>query len=228
MKCVVQFFMKPDGFDQPVYNNLKHDNELFVYSVRSVKEYAKQCGADYQLIDTPRINHVHPTFERYDLWLNDAWWHKYTHILYLDTDVIVWPDAPNIFAMYPDQKSFKPCDDRLAHSRSPEYHERIAQGTVLEKYDGETLQQQRFNAGVFMLTQSSAQVMRPHVDVKSFVDDDNMHMIDIMLQSGVAVEYMDARFNKKMGITSWFGHAYGQDKHISNNKVISQCRKVFR
>ena len=53
-------------------------------------------------------------------------------------------------------------------------------------------------------------------------------MIDIMLQSGVAVEYMDARFNKKMGIASWFGHAYGQDKHKPNNKVISQCRKIFR
>ena len=79
-----------------------------------------------------------------------------------------------------------------------------------------------------MLTQPSASVMKPYVDVGSFKDDDNLHMIDIMLQSGVSVEYMDARFNKKMGITSWFGHAYGQDKHRPNNKVISQCRKIFR
>lgn len=220
--------MEPDKFDQPVFNNLKHDDNIFGYSLRSVKEYARRCGVDYQLVDTPRINHVHPTFERFDLWLNDEWWKKYTHILYLDTDVIVWPDAPNIFKMYTSLKSFKPCDDRLAHTRPPSYHEQLAKGTVLEKYDGETLQEERFNAGVFMLTEESAKIMRPYVKIDDFVDDDNSHMIDIMFQSKVEREYMDARFNKKMGITSWFGHAYGQGKHQPNNKVILQCKKTFR
>lgn len=228
MQCIVQFFMKPDQFDQPVFNNLKHDDAIFKYSLRSVKEYAKKCGVDYWLIDTPRINHVHPTFERFDLWLNDDWWKKYTHILYLDTDVIVWPDAPNIFQMYPSLDSFKPCDDRLAHTRPPTYHEALAKNTVLEKYDGETLQHERFNAGVFMLTEHSAKIMRPYVQVDKFVDDDNSHMIDIMFQSKVKREYMDSRFNKKMGVTSWFGHAYGQGKHQTNNKVILQCKKIFK
>ena len=68
--------------------------------------------------------------------------------------------------------------------------------------------------------------MTYHIDL-SDPSDDNQMLIDIMIKSRVPTEYMDARFNKKMGVTSWLGHAFGQNKLVPNNKLISKCREVF-
>ena len=218
--------MAPSGFSQPEFNNLGHSNELFEFSKKSVETYAKRCGADYQLVSEPRINHRHPTFERFDLFKNESWWKDYDHILYLDTDVICWPHAPNIFEMYPSKEHFKPVEDKLARKRPLDHHARTSEGSCLTKYSPALLQEKRFNAGVFMLNQKSAEKMCNYIDL-SDPSDDNQMLIDIKIKSRVPTEYMDARFNKKMGVTSWFGHAFGQNKLVPNNKLISKCREVF-
>ena len=78
-----------------------------------------------------------------------------------------------------------------------------------------------------MLNKSCAEKMSLYIDLDD-PSDDNQMLIDIMLKSRISTQYMDARFNKKMGTKSWFGHAYGQDKMIPDNKVITKCRAVFR
>ena len=85
---VVQFFVPAKEYKDPTYNQIGVNEELFEYSVRSVKEYCEKFKIDYKLITNPTINHVHPTFERFDLFFNSKWWEDYTHILYLDTDII--------------------------------------------------------------------------------------------------------------------------------------------
>jgi len=227
MNCIVQYFMIPSGFSQPEFNNLGHSDELFEYSKKSIKRYAEKIGADYHLVTQPKINHRHPTFERFDLFKDLSWYDTYNHILYLDTDVICWPDAPNIFEMYPSTEHFKPVEDNLARKRSIQHHHNTSIGSCLNKYDPQILKQRRFNAGVFMLNKSCAEKMSLYIDLDD-PSDDNQMLIDIMLKSRIPTQYMDARFNKKMGTKSWFGHAYGQDKMIPDNKVITKCRAVFR
>jgi len=226
MNCIVQYFMAPQTFSQPKFNNLGLNEELLEYSKLSAQKYAEKIGCDYVLIDTPTINHRHPTFERFDLWYNSIWWKKYTHVLYIDTDVICWPEAPDIFQMYPDTVSFKPCDDPLAKKRSIQHHQNTSKNTCLEKYDPKILQQKRFNAGVFMLNSQCVEKMKPYIDLND-PSDDNQMLIDIMLKSQVQTTYMDSRFNKKMGVSSWFGHAFGQSKLESDNKVLSRCRSLY-
>ena len=55
--CVVQFYMEPAGFSQPDFVNIKVNEELLEYSKKSSKLYADRCGADYVLINKPKINH---------------------------------------------------------------------------------------------------------------------------------------------------------------------------
>ena len=225
--CVVQFFIQANKFDDPNFNNLGVDNELLEYSLYSAKEYARQIGADYKLIEDIRINHRHPTFERFDLFYNDSWWYDYDHILYLDTDVVVWPSAPDIFEMYPNSMSFKVCDDRTAKSRTPEWHTDNEKQTILKDIEGINLQQYRFNAGVFMLNRNCVRSMKPYLKFRDVDADDNQILIKTMFDSKVPVEYMDWRFNKKNGVDCWFGHAQGQTKFKKDNKVIKKSRLVF-
>jgi|TARA_R110000822_G_scaffold371_7_gene1650 hypothetical protein len=226
MDCIVQYFVKPDNYVQPDFNNLTHVDELFHYSTFSVKKYAEKCGVDYQLITEARVNHTHPTFERLDLILNDDWWSKYNNVLYLDTDVVIWSDAPNCFEMYPDTDSFKPVHSVRAERKELKWHQLEKQNTILEKYDPQTLASRRFNAGVFMINESSAKTMRPFCDYKSWDDDDSRILIRTMLDSNVPTNYMNYRFNEKMSMTGYFCHAYGLGKSMRGGPV--GCRKYER
>lgn len=225
---VVQFFIAPDNFSDPNYNNLGLNEQLLKYSILSAKTYAKKVGADYQLVNEARVNWKHPTFERFDLFFNDQWWENYDQILYLDTDVIVWPNAPSVFEMYKDLDSFKPVFDKRARRKGKEYHKKISIGTCLENFDPEELRIKRFNAGVFVVTKKSALRMRPFLDYKQLDSDDNLMLIYAMLKSNVKVTYMDPKFNKKNGMPEfYFGHAWGQEKLKQNFQVVQEAKKVF-
>lgn len=227
--CIVQFHVSAKSYRDPTYNNIGVNEQLFEYSVKSVKNYANKIDCDYQLINEKRIDWKHPTFERFDLFFNDDWWNKYSNILYLDTDLIVWPDAPDIFRMYADESSFKICTDRIALRRSPEWHKKNVRNSALDDFSGETLQQNRFNAGVFMLNRNSAQIMKSYLDYKKILLDDNQLLIYAMLKSRVPVIKMDWRFNKKNGILCWFGHAYGQQKFkVEQYGLLSKAKELFQ
>jgi lipopolysaccharide biosynthesis glycosyltransferase len=220
--------MESAGFSQPNFVNIKVNEELLEYSKKSSKLYANRCGADYILINKPKINHIHPTFERFDLFSNMEWWKKYDHILYLDTDVICWPSAPNIFEMYSNKESFKVCEDRIAKKKSISWHEQREKDTILSNFKPEVLRTNRFNAGVFMLNEYSANIISAHLKYKEYNDDDNRILIHAVLSSGVSTEFMDWRFNKKNGVKSWFGHGYGQEKYKTDNKLLSMARQIFK
>lgn len=225
---VVQFHMSVDGFPNPEFVNIKPNQELLIYSKLSSSIYANKCGADYILIDKPRIRHVHPTFERFDLFFNHEWWEEYDQILYLDTDVICWMDAPNIFLMYKNNKTFKVCEDITAVRRTSNWHQKNERDTILNQFDPNILRTERFNAGVFMLNKHSADIMSPFLKYKEYVDDDNKLLVYAMLASGVPKERMDSRFNKKNGVSCWFGHGYGQKKYLPNYKLLSVAKKTFQ
>jgi len=224
---IVQFFMSVDNYDAPTYNSIGVNEELYHYSVKSVRQYARKIGVDYRLCTTPKINWIHPTFERFDLFFNEAWWEKYDHILYLDTDVIVWPNSPNVFEQYPSLDTFKPVQDRIADKNTLPYHKERANGTCLEKFDSAVLKRSRFNAGVFMLNQTAVEIMKPHLDYHNLKGDDNEQLIYAMLESGVGVERMDWRYNKKNGTNCYFGHASGQKKFQPNYSMLTQAKKIF-
>jgi hypothetical protein len=226
--CIVQFHISADTFKDPNYNSIGVNDELLKYSLLSVKQYAERIGADYQIVQDKRINWIHPTFERFDLFFNNEWWKKYEHILYLDTDLIIWPDSPDIFKMHTDTKTFKPCEDRIAKKRSITWHEDHVKNNALNEFSGDVLQQNRFNAGVFMLNKHSAVMISKFLDYRNIDLDDNSLLIYAMLKSGVEIELMDWRFNKKNGTNSWFGHAYGQQKFNNKSfKLLEKAKKLF-
>jgi hypothetical protein len=226
-KLIVQFFVPAKQYADPTYNQIGVNEELYKYSTLSVEKYADKIGCDYKLITEPKINWVHPTFERMDLFFNDKWWEKYSHILYLDTDVIVWPSSPNIFEEYPSLDTFKPVMDRIARKNTLLYHKQRAKDTCLEEFDPLVLQSARFNAGVFMLTKNAVDRMKSHLNYKELKGDDNEMLIYAMLKSNVKVEKMDWRYNKKNGTSCYFGHAMGQQKFKKDYDMLRLAKEMF-
>lgn len=226
--CIVQFHIPAETFKDPGYNSIGVNEELLKYSLISVEQYANNIKADYQLVEDKRINWIHPTFERFDLFFNNKWWDNYDHILYLDSDLIVWPDAPDIFQMYPDVNSFKVVTDRIALRRSSEWHKKNVVNSALDEFGGEVLRNSRFNAGVFMLNRGSVEKMKQYLDYKNVPLDDNQLLIYAMLKSEVPTVRMDWRFNKKNGTNCYFGHAYGQQKFKAEYyDLLEKAKKLY-
>lgn len=62
------------------------------------KAYAEKCGADYICIDSFKLNLTDPHFEK---WQMLELLFDYDRILFIDGDILVTPDAPDLFAMLP-------------------------------------------------------------------------------------------------------------------------------
>jgi len=226
--CIVQFHIPAETFDNPSYNNIGVNDKILPLSLKSVQQYANKCNVDYKLVQDKRINWIHPTFERFDLFFNDDWFGEYDNILYLDTDLVVWPEAPNIFDLYPSINLFKVCKDRIAERINENTHKAKVKNTALDCFSGEQLRYNRFNAGVFMLNKNSVSIMKEYLDYKNIELDDNELLIYAMLKSNVPVEKMDWRFNKKNGTSCYFGHAYGQQKFkLENYDFLEKAKKIY-
>ena len=101
MSCaIVQYNIDPQLYAEPGYNNL-HDTSLRrsfeKKCTKLVAHYCKKHNIDHHVITKPILGHRHPTFERFDLWLNPQWTNKYEYVLYMDNDIMIDPESPNIF-----------------------------------------------------------------------------------------------------------------------------------
>ena len=150
--CIVQYFIDPKLYSDPEFNNLSNKQEDYAkLSEQSFRAYAKKYNCDYQLISQPKLKHRHPTFERFDLWLDATWFELYDQILYVDSDVFAMPGAPDVFAQYNNIKTLKVCEsNKFQQMSNKTYSGRVQQGLVAN-IDVATIRQRGFQPGVFIL-----------------------------------------------------------------------------
>ncbi len=211
--AIVQIYVSLNHYSSP--GIIPSFDELSQTSFSLVKRYAKKYNADYHLLTDPYINYLHPTYERFRLFEEAHWTENYDQILYLDSDVFVYDDSPNIFEIYTSSSTFKVCTHWNTY-----------------KYGVKNL---GFNAGVFMLNKSSRDKMLPFLNYKLETppkSHDNDILIDCMEKSNVEVEYMDARFNaKNEGNGTFFCHVWGSGKRKKPDmpcilKAIKEAREL--
>jgi len=79
--------------------NIGH-NPGFIPTMLSVQNYAQKYGISYFACEQPSIRFISPIFEKFQCFrLFDM---GYDRVLMLDRDILITPDAPNIFECYPD------------------------------------------------------------------------------------------------------------------------------
>lgn len=76
----------------------KEYEEMSKISHPTIKNYADKIGADFIVIDTETQT---PHWEKFSLY---KYLKKYKRIIFLDTDIIVRPDTPNLFDIVPYNK----------------------------------------------------------------------------------------------------------------------------
>jgi lipopolysaccharide biosynthesis glycosyltransferase len=64
-----------------------------------MRDYARKCGADFFVIQEPKFQHLGKLYyEKFQLY---ALFETYERILYIDCDVLVSPDSPDLFSLTP-------------------------------------------------------------------------------------------------------------------------------
>ncbi len=191
------------------------NNEVLALSKKLAKSYAYKVDAEYKFITKPKIKFKHPTWERFDLF-NDEYIKNYKNIMYLDTDVFCWPDAPNIFNFI-KEGAFNVVQ-HCAYKTTP---------------DGRPM----FNAGVFILNEASAIIMRQTMTIPKwearFKNDpnweDSKELNDIVsiLPSDKFHMLRDIRWNMKNKPDAFFTHLWGaQKKNNPDMPAIQKARMV--
>ena len=229
-KCIVQYWIPSSEYSDPEYNNLlkeKEQKSLVELSTKSFQAYAEKYGHDFIKITEKKINFKHPTFERFDLWLNDSWWKEYDEILYVDTDVFALPTAPDIFKNYPVLDHFKVCNHpSFQLATEPDQIELIHHG-ILKDCDLDDVKWYGFQPGVFVLTKKSKDIMKPYIEQFKELNDHDGHILTwACIKSKVPLTRMSAYYNYKNAHFKghpdvYFFHALGQKKKNQAEKIKS-------
>ena len=116
----------------------------------SLKAYAEKCGAEFICLEPPGL----PYFEKFKLF---DLLEEFDRVLYIDTDVLVTPDAPNLFDIVPvnqlgllEEGEHQPREDLI-----PNFCQALglsAQGVDLSRY---------FNTGVMLASKEHKGVFAP-------------------------------------------------------------------
>ena len=227
-KCIVQYWIPSSEYPEPTYNNLlqaRDQKSLVEVSTKSFEQYANKYGHDFKRIDKKKINFRHPTFERFDLWLDDSWWEEYDEIMYVDCDVFAMPDAPDIFQNYKSLDTFKVCDHpAFQMATKPEQINHIYHG-LLKECKLEDVKNYGFQPGVFILTKPARDIMRPYIEkFKELNDHDGHILIWACIKSKVPLTRMSQYYNYKKA--HFLGHPESYFFHAAGHKKLTQRSKV--
>lgn len=230
--CIVQYFIDTKLYTEPEYNDLSNKQDVFAQvSAKSFQSYAERYNCDYKLIDKPKLNHKHPTFERFDLWLDDSWWDTYDQIMYVDSDVFAMPGALNIFDQSNDDTSLKAAwSNKWQGDHKTSHYENMRHG-LLKEFSIEVMKAKGFQPGVFVLNKHVVQKMKPFIEkFREFDEDDGVILMYATMASGVNVEHLDHKFNHKRAYFMdappvYFFHAAGHKKINYRSRIIHFLQK---
>ena len=236
---IIQYYIDTKQYSHPNYNNLG-PNDMERYSRYSFEKYAQKYGIDFLRITQSKLGYKHPTWERFDLWLDPIWFEKYDQIMYVDSDVIAMPHADNIFDAHTGLDSFKAARYTRYRSMALELQhapERNPKG-IFNLIPAEEIQKKRFQTGVFILTKKVVNHMLPWIKQYQEIDkkydiDDGTFLNWALMSSGVPYEDILSVWNiKNNGQNIDFGipkflHCAGGKKYKKEYRLYKNLQEWF-
>ena len=137
----------------------------------SLKKYANRVGGEFLCINKERISETTPHWEKFQIY---NLLEKYDRILYLDTDIIVRDDCPNLFDFVPEdmlgmfnEAQFTVRSKEMMIDICKEY------GVQLPGWDG-----RYFNSGVMVISKMHRELFRkPEKEIFNFYEQSYINMI---------------------------------------------------
>lgn len=222
-------------------------NKMYQLSIESIKQYAKKVNAKLIINDQPyfKVNWkvAQKFFTKKQARL--AWVEKlyalkllesYNRVLLLDTDILITPHAPDIFAAYPDENKNYALSETLYDTRS----DRDGQYDIhrLEHIVGQMAHwphqgpvRHYFNSGVVLFSKNTH--IHQHFSLKEiktlfneivYLDQTYLNYLSFKYQ--IPLGELDTRYN-------WMPHLHKKNRHAAyfvhhslNGCGISKCLKV--
>jgi lipopolysaccharide biosynthesis glycosyltransferase len=115
-----------------------------------MRDYARRCQAEFVVFDQPRVAAVlgQNTYEKFQL---DGLLASYERIAFVDTDILIAPDAPNVFELVPVGTFAAASEEGYSQSAR---HKRLTQ----EVLGPVSWSRPYFNSGVMVLDRAHAAV----------------------------------------------------------------------
>ena len=142
--CVYQYYRTPDS---PAAAHLKVPFDYWNLSSKSFNQYSKKHGLDYKF-----LTHIHPVDPFYGIFLpfTEGWCEEYDAICFVDSDMLVTKQAPNIFDFASNNHISMYCMRSGAHQG----HSRLK---PLQAYGG------HFNSGTVVFPRSLYNHLQQHL-----------------------------------------------------------------
>lgn len=224
--AIVQFHINPDIYKITNKSSVlnKSNEQIFNYSKKSFEIYCDKYGIDYILVTSPKVNYVHPTWERLDFWLNKEFWlNSYENICYVDTDVFALPNSSNIFS-YSKKDHFS----RIPYWKA---NKPLEEGSI---FKNTRFKDTCFQAGVILLNEYV--IEKTLHDILNYKDlkfsDDSVLLNYAIANSDVKVYNIPETFNVKYSPTIDlskinFTHAFGNYKVDNTETFLKTLKSIY-
>jgi lipopolysaccharide biosynthesis glycosyltransferase len=154
-----------------------------------MRAYAKRIGADFEVIMKQKISQTTPHWEKFQIhdFLN-----RYDRILFLDTDIIVRSDCPNLFEMVPENAMG--AFDESAHYTDARVRMELAMKEygidVMPQWDG-----RYFNTGVMVISRGHGRIFeKPQQEIDNFYEQTYLNLV--FVREHIQMHPLDFRFNR--------------------------------
>jgi hypothetical protein len=119
-----------------------------------MRDYARRCGVDFLVLRQPRVNSRYGLSTRYEKFQLFELLQHYDQIAFVDTDVLIAPDAPSLFKLVPR--------DRFAAANESIYSQADRDKTLTQEILGPVeWRSPYFNSGVMVFGRAHSAVFDP-------------------------------------------------------------------
>lgn len=190
----------------------------------SIKAYAERIGADFIILNESQKAMSHPDWEKFQIFDLLS---KYRRIAYLDTDLIVREDCPDLFKMVPE-------DHIGAFNEAPFTLGRVESlREVMRQYGMQPqITNKYFNMGVFVISENNQYLLvRPEKEFNSFFAQGYLNAL--LLRYGAKMFELPYTMNRMCCMDQLTGedrhashiiHYAGQEQESIQNLVIKDLR----
>lgn len=164
-----------------------HYSKLAKLTTPSIERYAKKIGADYLNINEFNPNYITQKWNKF--YIHELL-NKYRRILYLDIDIIIREDTPNLFEIVPENK--------LGMFNEGRYTPRFEFLEQASEYYNEPLKRWNgkfYNSGVMVISRIHKSIFRLPKG-QDFVETDQPYINLRILNDKVEMFDLDYKFNR--------------------------------
>ena len=164
----------------------------------SIKAYAQKIGAEFVCIDKLKISETSPHYEKFQIYdlLN-----KYERIAFIDTDIIIREDTPNLFDIVPYTS--------LGIFNEGRYMDRTeAMMSVCREYEEEIKQWNGnyYNTGVMIISRIHKPLFKkPKKEIWNFYEQSWINLR--ILKDEYIIEELDYKFNRMCCMDKFIGES---------------------